>query len=200
MIDAFVEGVRSIVQVCHLVILAPVALTIVAARGRIEAVSGAVGGIVFGGWVFAAGWVTLSDGALRFSAVLLLAAVVVLGAPQLFGRDEIVRHTAGRAGIAFGVGALVAQWWRPCVGEELGSILTNAPDRPWSQILPTTGFMLGISLPLIAIGLVYAAWPPGPTTAVRLGWIASALTGVLGLSVMAGQHGEIVARLFEWSR
>ena len=200
MIDAFVEGVRSIVQVCHLVILAPVALTIVAARGRVEAVAGAVGGIVFGGWVFAAGWVTLSDGVLRLSAVLLLAAVVILGAPQLFGRDEIVRHPAGRAGIAFGVGTLVAQWWRPCVGEELGSILTNAPDRQWSQLLPTTGFMLGISLPLVAIGLVYAAWPPDPTTALRLGWVASALTGILGLSVMVGQHGEIVARLFEWSQ
>ncbi len=200
MIDAFVEGVRSIVQVCHLVILAPVALTIVAARGRWEAVAGAVAGVVFGGWVFAAGWITFSDVVLRFSALLLIAAVVALGAPRLFGRDEIVRSPIAIAGIAGGVAVLVTQWWRPCVGEELGSILTNAPDRPWSQLLPTVGFMLGVSLPLVAIGLVYAAWPPGPTTATRLGWIGCGLTAVLGMSVIAGQHGEIVSRLFQWSQ
>ena len=67
MIDAFAEGVRSIVQVCHLVILAPVALTIVAARGRREAVVGAVTGVVLGGWIFATGWITFSDVVLRVS-------------------------------------------------------------------------------------------------------------------------------------
>lgn len=170
MIDAFVEGVRSIVQICHLVILAPVALTIVAARGRWQAAVGAVVGVLLGGWIFAAGWLTMSDLALRVSAVLLIAAVAALGAPRLFGRDEIVRSRTAVGAITAGVAVLVTQWWRPCVGEELGSILTTAPDRPWSQLLPTIGFMLGISMPLVAIGLLYAAWPPEPTVAIRLGW------------------------------
>ena len=200
MIDAFVEGVRSIGQVCNLVILAPVALTIVAARGRWESVVGAVGGIVIGGWIFATGWITLSYPALRASAVLLIAAVLVLGAPRLFGRDAIVRSPAALGAISGGVAVLVTQWWRPCVGAELGSILTNAPDRPWSQLLPTFGFMLGISLPLVAIGLLYAAWPPTPVAARRLGWVGCGLTVALGLSVLGGQHGEIVSRLFQWSQ
>jgi hypothetical protein len=199
-IDAFVEGVRSIGQVCHLVILAPVALTIVAARGRWESVVGAVAGVLLGGWIFAAGWVTMSDLFLRASALLLIAASVVLGAPRLFARDEIVHSPLAIGAISGGVAVLVTQWWRPCVGEELGSILTGAPDRPWSQLIPTLGFMLGISLPLIAIGLLYAAWPPGPVTATRLGWVGCGLTVVLGVSVMAGQHGEIVSRLFQWSQ
>ena len=200
MIDAFVEGVRSIVQVCHLVILAPVALSIVAARGRWQAVLGAVAGVVLGGWIFAAGWFTLSDAMLRLSAILLIAGVVALGAPHIFGREEIIRSPLGVGVLTGGVGLLVTQWWRPCVGEELGSILTNAPDQPWSQLLPTFGFMLGVSVPLIAIGLLYAAWPPGPVTATRLGWVGSGLTVVLGVSVIAGQHGEIVSRLFRWSQ
>jgi len=199
-IDAFVEGVRSIVQVCHLVILAPVALTIVAARGRWNAVVGALVGVSIGGWIFATGWITLSDVVLRISAVLLIAAVVALGAPQLFGRDEIVRSPAVVAAITAGVGLLVTQWWRPCVGVELGSILTNARDAPWSQLLPAIGFMLGMSMPLVALGLVYAVWPPSTTLATRLGWIGSGLTVVLGVSVIAGQHGEIVSRLFQWSQ
>jgi cytochrome c-type biogenesis protein len=200
MIDAFVEGVRSIVQVCHLVILAPVALTIVAAQGRWQAVVGAVAGVALGGWIFVSGWLSVSDVALRVSAVVLIAAVVVLGAPRVVGRLEIVRPPAAIGAITGGVAVLVTQWWRPCVGEELGSILTDAPDRPWSQLLPTVGFMVGISLPLIAIGLMYAAWPPSALTSTRLGWAGCGLTVVLGVSVIAGQHGEIVSRLFQWSQ
>jgi cytochrome c-type biogenesis protein len=199
-INAFIEGVRSLHQVCHLVILAPVALMIVAARGRWEAVAGGIAGVVTGGWIFASGWVTVSDLALRVSAVLLIAAVVGLGAPRLFGRDQVVRSPAAIGAITVGIAILVTQWWRPCVGEELGSILTNAPDRPWAQLLPTIGFMLGISMPLVAIGMLYAAWPPGPSTATRLGWVGCGLTVVLGVSVLAGQHGEIVSRLFQWSQ
>jgi hypothetical protein len=83
------------------------------------------------------------------------------------------------------------------VGRELGSILTNAPDRPWSQLLPTFGFMRGVSLPLITIGPLYAAWYPGPVAA---GWVGCGLTVALGLSELGGQHGEIVSRLFRRSQ
>ena len=200
MIDAFAEGVRSIVQVCHLVILAPVALTVVAARSRWESVAGAVTGVVFGGWIFATGWITFSDTALRVSAVVLIVSVVVLGAPRPFGRDEVVRSPAAIGAITAGVALVVTQWWRPCVGEQLGSILTHAPARPVSQLLPTIGFMLGISVPLVAIGLVRAVWPPAPPTAARLGSVGCGLAVVLGASVLAGRHGEIVSRLFAWSR
>jgi hypothetical protein len=48
-IDAFVEGVRSIDQVCNVVILAPLALTIVAANGRWQSVVWAVAGVLVGG-------------------------------------------------------------------------------------------------------------------------------------------------------
>jgi len=210
MIGAFVEGVRSLGQACHLVILAPVALTIVAARGRWPAVVGAVGGVVLGGWLFVTDrFGPITDVELRVTAVVLVVAVAAVGFPGIFRRDRpswarglgnAVQSPLGTAGITAGVGVMVAQWWRPCVGVELGSILTAAPDDPWGELLPTIGFMLGVSIPLIVIGLVYAAWKPGPSTVKTLGWAGSVLTVGLAVSVIAGQHGEIVSRLFEWSR
>lgn len=210
MIDAFVEGVRSLGQVCHLAILAPVALTIVAARGRWPAVVGAVFGVVLGGWLFVTNrFGSITDLELRISALALIILVLPLGFPGVLRRDRpswfrrigrAIQSPAGTAGIAATVGVIVAQWWRPCVGVELGSILTDAPADPWGQLLPTIGFMLGISLPLVVLGLVYAAWKPSASTAKRLGWVGSILTVVLAVSVLGGQHGEIVSRLFEWSQ
>lgn len=210
MIDAFVEGVRSIVQVCHLVILAPVALTIVAARGRWQAVAGAVFGLVLGGWFFVTNrFGNITDTQLRITATVLIVAIVLLAFPVLFRRDhpswlrdagDKIQSSAGTFGISALVATMVTQWWRPCVGVELGSILTNGPRDPWGQLLPSTGFMLGIATPLILLGLVYAAAKPGVELSTKLAWIGSGLTIVLAVSVIAGQHGEIVSRLFQWSQ
>ena len=210
MTDAFVEGVRSIVQVCHLVILAPVALTIVAARGRWPAVAGAVFGVVLGGWLFVTNrFGSITDTQLRVTAVLLIVAVAALGFPALFERDrpawargvgEKIESPAGTFALAALVATMVTQWWRPCVGVELGSILTNGPTDPWGQFLPSAGFMIGIATPLVLIGLVYAAARPGVELSSKFAWLGSALTLVLATSVIAGQHGEIVSRLFQWSQ
>ncbi len=210
MIDAFAEGVRSLDQVCHLVVTAPVALTIVAGRGRWQTVLGAIVGVVLGGWIFVTNTVgSFSDLQLRASAVVVMIAVVILGFPSIFDRGQPAwLHTLGRraqtpggsAVIAAGVAVLVAQWWRPCVGVELGSILTTAPDEPFGQLAPTVGFMLGISIPLIVIGLVYAAWTPARAVSNKIGWVGAGLVALLALSVIAGQHGEIVSRLFQWSQ
>ena len=210
MIDPFVEGVRSIGQVCHLVILAPVALTIVAARGRWQAVAGAVAGVVVGGWFFVTNrFGNITDTELRVTAGFLIAAIVLIGFPVLFQRDrpawfrgvgERVQSPVATFGISALVAILVAQWWRPCVGVELGSILTNGPGDPWGELLPSIGFMLGIATPLIMLGLLYVAAKPGIELSTKLAWAGSALTVVLAMSVIAGQHGEIVSRLFQWSQ
>lgn len=210
MIDAFVEGVRSIVQVCHLVILAPVALTIVATRGRWQSVAGAVAGVVLGGWFFVTNrFGGITDTQLRVTASILIAAVMLVEFPVLLQRDRPtwLRSAGDRMQspiVTFGISALIAtmvtQWWRPCVGIELGSILTKGPSDPWGQLLPSAGFMLGIATPLILLGLVYAAAKPTVELSTKLGWVGSALTIVLAASVIAGQHGEIVSRLFLWSQ
>ncbi|BAN02940.1 hypothetical protein [Ilumatobacter coccineus] len=209
MIDAFAEAVRSLTQVCHLVVVAPVAMTILAARGRWPAVAGAIGGIAAGGVVFVTRWIVLTDGRLRLSALLVIGVVAMIGLSHLVPAhrgERIERFAAGAestwavAGSSAVVGAIVTQWWRPCVGEALGEILTLAPNDPWGQLLPTIGFMLGISLPLLVIGLAYMAWQPSPAVATRIGVAATAVGIVLAASVVFGQHGEIVARLFQWSQ
>ena len=215
MSDPFVEGVRSIVQVCNLVVLVPVALTIVAARGRWSAVVGAVGGVVVGGWLFATTrFGTITDLELRFSAVAVIVAVLILGAGRAAGTASpvatartmgaIAARTAASPTATWAVpaliGLIVVQWWRPCVGVELGTILTEAPGEPWRQLVPASGFMLGLSVPLVAIGLIYAAWQPSSRLATKGAVAGSLLCAVLAGSVVAGQHGEIVSRLFQWSR
>lgn len=210
MIDAFVEGVRSIVLVCHLVILAPVGLTIVAARGRWPAVVGAVFGVVLGGWFFVTNrFGSISDMQLRITATLLIVVAVLLGFPMLLRRDRPpwlsdlgakIQSPLATFGITAFAATMVTQWWRPCVGVELGSILTSGPRDPWGQLLPSTAFMLGIAMPLVLLGLTYAVARPGPESSTKLSWVGSALTIVLAASVIAGQHGEIVSRLFQWSQ
>lgn len=205
MIDAFVEGARSIVQVCHLVILAPVGMIVVAGKGRWATVGGALLGVVLGGWVFVTRWVVLSDGQLRASGMFVALATVLVGVPLVIGRvrdgwDGSSSSAWTAAGLAAAVAVVVTLWWRPCVGEELGDILTSAPGEPVGQLLPTIGFMLGIAIPILGIGLLYTAVRPSSTSTTRLAYGATAVGVVLALSVVAGQHGEIVARLFEWSQ
>jgi len=208
MLDPFVEGVRSIVQVCQLVILAPAALAIVAARGRWPGVAGAIGGVVVGGWLFVTNrFGAITDLELRISAVVVLVAALALGLGAGLSQERpattitraVTSPTATWAIPAL-IGLIVVQWWRPCVGIELGTILTAAPDEPWRQLLPTIGFMLGISIPLFALGLIYMVWRPAPALARRVALVAAVLCAVLAASVLAGQHGEIVSRLFQWSQ
>jgi len=209
-IDAFVEGVRSLGQVCHLVILAPVALTIVAARGRWYAVVGAVSGVVLGGWLFVTNrFGAITDLELRVSALMLIALVLPLGFPGILRRNRpswarrlgrAIQSPVGTTAITAAVGVLVVQWWRPCVGVELGAILTNAPDDPVGELLPTIGFMVGICVPLVVLGLIYALWKPTARTARVVGRVGAASAAGLAVSVLAGQHGEIVSRLFQWSQ
>ncbi len=208
-IDAFVEGVRSIVQACHLVILAPVAMMIVAAKGRWQVVVGSVAGIVVGGWIFVTRWLIFTDLQLRLSAIVVIAALVAVSFPSLLQTRPTNRFERARSAldapwssavIAGAVAIIVALWWRPCVGEQLGDILTLAPSEPWSQIFPAIGFMLGISIPLVLIGLGYAVWQPERSTAAKSSLVAGSLGMVLAGSVVIGQHGEIVAQLFEWSQ
>lgn len=208
MIDAFVEGVRSLGQACQLVIIAPMAMVVIAARGRWPVVAGAVAGVVLGGWVFAARWFVPSDTQLRLSAVFVALAVVALalarddaaGSTRLAHLRRSMARTAPSAGAAVGAGVLVTQWWRPCVGEELGDILTLTPDDPWGQFPAVVGFMTAVSLPLVMIGLLFAAWRPGRSAASLASALGAGVGVVLAASVVVGQHGEIVGKLFEWSQ
>ena len=213
MIDAFVEGVRSIVQACHLVILFPVAMLVIAGRARWQVVAGAVLGIVLGGWVFMTRWLVLDDTQIRWSSLIVIGATAFVGlgfvvarrgSPTADDGGPVTAPFTGGPWVSGGITAVVAfivtTWWRPCVGEQLGDILTRAPDDPWGQLLPSIGFMLGVATPIVLLGAAIAAWEPSARTGDRLAIGTTAIGVVLGLSVLAGRHGEIVATLFDWSQ
>ncbi|MEM9042254.1 MAG: hypothetical protein AAGD33_20405 [Actinomycetota bacterium] len=212
MIDAFVEGGRSIVQACHLVILVPVAAMVLAARARWQVMVGAVVGIVVGGWLFATRWLVLDQAQIRWSGLLvgaLAVAVVVPALPRWFEGasslgDTAAIRTLGQPWVGASLTALVAivvtAWWRPCVGEHLGTILSRAPDEPFAQLPAMVGFMLGISVPLVAIGLLVRVLEPGRRSLDLTSYAAAGLGVLSAVAVVAGRQADIVARLFEWSQ
>lgn len=212
MLDAFVEGVRSITQACQLVVLVPVAALVLAGRARAAVVGAAVGGVVLGGWLFVTRSLVLDDTAIRWSGLLVVALVVAVGLPALAETSTVagrwlpsgalrpLRHPALAPAAVALVAVVATTWWRPCVGEQLGRILTSAPDEPVAQAPATFGFMLGMALPLVAVGLLVAAIRP-PARPLAIGSLAAGgVTIVLAASVVAGQQGEIVAQLLEWSQ
>jgi cytochrome c-type biogenesis protein len=150
----------------------------------------------------------VTDLRVRLSAVIVVVALVGLILPIAVPDDgnslSRLRNALAQPWISALLTGLVAlivtHWWRPCVGIELGSILTAAPDDPIGQLPATVGFMLGISIPLLLVALTFVAARPTGLFAGRLAWGGATLCTVLAVSVIAGQHGEIVSRLFQWSQ
>ncbi len=210
MIDAFVEAVRSLVQLCQLVILFPLALTVLAARARWSGVLGAVGGLVVGGWLFVTNrFGSITETELRLSAALVAVISLLLGFEDLTDRErpswwpriaDWVRSPGGTAALCGLVAMIVTQWWRPCVGVQLGKILTEAPGDPLGALAPSTAYFLGLSLPLVAIGLLAVAAAPGSGVGRTVARVAAVANVALAGAVIAGQHDAIVSRLFQWSQ
>ena len=125
-VGPFSEALRSTIQPCTFLLLAPVMLVVVAARLRLQAVIAAFGAGILGGWVFADNTFVLDGWWLRLSALPVLGVFVGLAIPAVGDRFPRLRGTtAGALGTGF-VTAGATLWWRPCVGNELRTILTDA--------------------------------------------------------------------------
>jgi len=199
-LDAGIEGVRSITQPCQLVILVPVAAAVVAGRASWRVVVAAVSGIAVGGWLFITRAIVVGDAAIRWSSLIVICAFGVLLWRRARTPGDLRAAPAVEAVLAAAVGLVTTTWWRPCVGEQLGELLTRGPNEPWATLPASVAFMVGMSTPILAIGLIRAAWQPTPRVAMTLGFVAAGAGLLLGLSVVSGQHGEVVATLFEWSQ
>jgi len=191
-LSAGAEGLRAVAQPCSLTVLVPVVFAAIAARGRWAAVGGALLAGVFGGWVYVAGWYQPGDGAEQLSGVVMLAGLVGLVVATW---RELAVPPAATAAIAAGVTLIATTWWRPCVGPELGAMLTRAPGNPWSQLLPTAAFMTGMLVPVLVVGLLATLWPlptrvAGPVTAG-----GAVVAGVLAGAVALGHRDAVVSEL-----
>lgn len=199
MIGPFAEAIRATTQPCTLLLALPALIMALLTRGRWSAFLTMCAAAVAGGVLFAANVVALSGITLRLSGTIVAGVIlVVLMAPRVpllsWANSDGVR--AGSAGLVVFVGT---QWWRPCIGNELGQILTDAREGMWAVLLPMTSYMLGAMVPVLAVVLVIRFLDPSPRMLVRASWVAGALGLVTAIALMAGRHDELVTALTRWT-
>ncbi len=94
---------------------------------------------------------------------------------------------------SFGLGAIFAVGWTPCIGIILGGILTMAitSGTVAQGALLLVAYTLGLGLPFIAIALVYDRAPAVLRPLVRHGRVVSLIGGLLVAAIG-------VALVFDW--
>ncbi|MBT6444789.1 MAG: hypothetical protein HOK58_07345, partial [Acidimicrobiaceae bacterium] len=132
----------------------------------------------FTGW-----WTPLPSGVGHVVVGLGLLALTVLA----WRTDTMISDLATTVVVAF-----LAGWtWIPCVGRELGDVLNNARAEPWSELVRTFVYMLGIFIPLVVITALQVAWP-------TFGDISDhPRVRTIGLSVVALVGGLVAVTLFD---
>jgi cytochrome c biogenesis protein CcdA len=200
MIPAFAEAVRATTQPCTLLLIAPPMLAVIVTRGRWAPLVAVLVGAVAGGWLFIANVVALSETQLRVSGVVVSTALIVLAMAASVPALRWVRDIRVQSTISGGVAFLATLWWRPCVGSELGAILTDARNVGVAGQLPAmAAYMLGAMVPVVIVALVIRAIDPSPNTTK---WIAGGAAGVglvIGGALALGRHSELVTTLTGWT-
>ena len=117
------------------------------------------------------------------------------GRPPSFGDRLGGRLVSGRGGwlASFGLGAIFAVGWTPCIGVILGAILTMASTTTTvaQGAILLVAYTLGLGLPFLAIALVYDRAPALLRPLIRHGRLVSAVGGLLVVAIG-------VAMLFDW--
>ena len=199
MLPAFAEAVRATTQPCTLLLLVPPLMMAVITRGRWAPFAAMGIGAVLGGWLFIANVVALSPAQLQLGGLLVAAAtgltVAAPTVPQLAWASTPNAETGAAGGVAF----VATLWWRPCVGVELGSILTAARSGVVGQLGGITAYMLGALVPVLAAVLVIRAIDPSATAARRASWVAGGIGMASAGALLIGRHDDLVGALTRWS-
>jgi hypothetical protein len=198
-LPAFFEAIRATTQPCTLLLLAPPILMAILTRGRGTAFAAICVGAVLGGWLFIANVVALDGWRLQASGALVLAAIRFVLVASCVPQPRRRRRRGAEAAIAGIVTFVATQWWRPCIGEELGVILTGARARVGGELPGATAYMLGAMVPVLAIVLVVRAVDPSPAAARRVAWVAGGTGLVVAAAVAFGRHDELVTTLTKWT-
>ncbi len=192
-VDPLLEGIRDLSQPCSLSLIVPGLLVFLSARRRQALVLlGVVASTWVVGWMKAADWLPgLPHG--------VLAVAVGLG--FLGSGWTAWKRRSQLSGLLAGLiaGGLSTWLWAPCVGTELATILNTAPDAPVSQLLPMGLFVLGLSLPLLAIALLPIVFPRLVRFETPVSNAALALVVFVGLAIMIDWYDDVVIQLNRWS-
>ena len=199
MIPAFLEAIRATTQPCTLLLLIPPLMMAVATRGRWAPVAAICTGAVLGGWVLAANIVALSDTQLQLSGLLVAAAIGAVAAAPSVAWLGWADTSLARTLIAGTVTFVATLWWRPCIGQELGAILTASRQGLLDQLPGIIAYMLGAIVPLLAVVLIMRAIDPSPSTTRRAALVASAAGVIVAGAMALGRHHELVTALTGWT-
>ncbi|HYN34428.1 MAG TPA: hypothetical protein VES40_17520 [Ilumatobacteraceae bacterium] len=195
MLPAFAEAIRATTQPCTLLLLLPALLMAVITRGRWYPFFAICLGAVLGGWLFIANVVSLSDRQLQLSGILVAAAIGATVAAPFVSWLALLERPPAQTAAAGGVAFIATLWWRPCIGAELGSILTASRSGVVAQLPGITAYMLGAMLPVLAVVLTMRAIDPSRRTAQRAALVAGGVALVVAGALAIGRHDELVVHL-----
>lgn len=199
MLPAFAEAVRATTQPCTLLLILPAVVMAVVTRGRWSPFGAICVGAVLGGWLFISNVVVLSEFQLRLSGLLVALAIgTILVAPSVTPLHWATSSSVQTA-VAGSVAFVATLWWRPCIGPELGAILTAARRGVPGQLPGMTAYMLGALVPVFAVVFVTRAIDPSPAAARRAGWVAGGVGLVVAGALVLGRHEELVTVLTRWT-
>ena len=188
----FAEGIRSSLLPCsYSVLLVGLALVLLRKRERPEVLGVFAGFTVLSAWIRAAGISNLLAGR-------LVTSLLVVG-----GLAAALLVSSRRAGLAAAalVGTFAGATWLPCVGEELGTVLTLARDGPGAAVLPLAVYLIGVMVPLVAVAalLVYLPvarrWADGRWVAVG----ARSAMAAVAVLVVTDYYDSLLSTLARWS-
>jgi cytochrome c-type biogenesis protein len=196
---AFAEAIRATTQPCTFLLIVPILVVVLATGARVRPTVAAIGAAIVGGWLLASNWLILDGWQLQLSAVSATAAIVAVALAPFVERLVVLRGDRAGVPTAAGVALLATMWWRPCVGEQLGSILTNAQTGLVGQIPGMTAYLLGAMTPVAIVAL--AVNVAGPTERRRsMVGVTAALVGVVVVGALAvGRHDSVVVTLARWT-
>ena len=189
MLPAFAEAIRASTQPCTLLlVLVPLTMAVVT-RGRWPPFVAMCIGAVLGGWLVLANVVALSDSRLQVSGGLVVVVLATMLASPAVSWLRWAQHPWAQTGAAGVVTFIATQWWRPCIGSELGSILTASRDGLAGQLPGMTAYMLGAMIPVLVAVLIIRFIDLSPARAIVAGRIAA----VAGL-IVAGALSDRAPR------
>lgn len=180
----FAEGIESLKLACSLVLLMPAVGIILLGRRRVWLVPTWIATVSVVAWLrFTGQWDPFPSGIGYIAAGVALVALAAFA----WKRNQLGPDVAATA-----VAGFVAGWsWVPCVGRELGEILNNARDEPWSELGPTIIYMSGLFVPLILIAALGVAVP-------KFGeWADQRALRMAGIVVVALIGGLTAVTLFD---
>jgi hypothetical protein len=199
MLPAFAEAIRATTQPCTLLLLLPSLIMAVVTRGRWAPFVAMCVAAVLGGWLLLANVVALTDIQLQVSGVLVVIVLAtLLVAPAVSWLRWAERPPAPTVAAGF-VTFVATQWWRPCIGSELGSLLTASRDGLVGPLPGMAAYMLGAMVPVLVVVLIIRSIDPSPRIALVAGRVAG-MTGLIVAGALAiGRHDELVTALTRWT-